>query len=265
MRVLTWNVYGNPKALNLGLTYLSRLAASEEVLACFQELPRPLPPSLEPGRLSMQGLAAAPALAEKRVLFVYSRGISRVNLWPSANDRLQIVELRLGSGAALFAAGLHAIDRRNYTVAEVRGAYAALTRRALDERWRDGTPLLLLGDFNAWPDLPELAHRACIFGVSAGYEHRAGFDSFFGRKSPPLFRVEPAPGPLGSPLGTYFDPNDSAWRDLDHIYVSRSLLPAARAERLVSIGQVSLLTRYGRPSKNEASDHLPVEARVALA
>jgi hypothetical protein len=258
---LTWNVHRSPRALDLALTYLSRVAMSEEVLACFQELPSPLPPSFAPAALAARALTAAPVLAEKRVLFVHSQSISRVNLWPEADERLQIAEWRLRSGATFFAAGWHARDRRNYWLPEVRGAYAALTRRALDERWHDGAPLLLLGDFNAWPDLPELANRACLFGVSAGYEHRLGFDSFFGRRSPPLFRIEPTSGPPG----TYFDQNSSTWRDLDHIYVSRGLYSAARARRLDSIGQVSLITPQGRPSQNKASDHLPVEAHLSLA
>jgi endonuclease/exonuclease/phosphatase family metal-dependent hydrolase len=173
---------------------------------------------------------------------------------------MQIARWQLSSGTNFFAAGIHAIDRRSYPVAEVRGAYAALTRHALDEQWVDGAPLLVLGDLNAWPDLPEVSDRACFFGVPFSYVHRASNDHFFGRKSPPLFRVEP----VGLARGTYFDRNTSNWRDIDHVYVSSALYAGATARRLDQIGQKSLLTRQGRPSASRFSDHLPVEARIAL-
>lgn len=259
MRILTWNVGKKLNALNLGLTYLSRLSSSEAVLACFQELPAPAAPSLDSAALAAQGLAATMPLASNKLLFVHSRSVSCVNLWSEANDRLQIGQWRLASGEEFFVVGLHAIDRRNYPVAEVRGAYAALTRRALDERWRSGAPLALLGDFNAWPELAEIADRACFFCVSTTYDQQNRHLTFFGRTSPPLFRVEPAPGPRG----TYFDKDTSQWRDVDHIYVSHQLRPQAWARRLDNISQRPLVTRNGRPS-SKFSDHLPVEAHLAL-
>jgi hypothetical protein len=263
MLIFTWNLGKNERALDLALTYLERAASSQTVLACLQELPNPLPPSIDPLTLGTRGLgAAAPVLAQRRALFVHSASIACVGSWDVAQDRMQIARWQLSSGTEFLAAGIHAVDRRNYPVAEVRGAYAALTRHALDERWVDGVPLLLLGDFNAWPDLPEVGDRACFFGVSSSYEHRSGNETFFGRKSPPLHRIEPSPGVVG---GTYFHTGDSRWRDVDHVYVSAALLPGAQARRLDAIGQQSLVTRSGRPSITRFSDHLPVEARVALA
>jgi endonuclease/exonuclease/phosphatase family metal-dependent hydrolase len=262
MLLLTWNLGKNEQALDLVLTYLGRLTASQTVLASLQELPDPIPPSLHPVALAAAGLhAGAPILARRRALFVHSSNLACVASWNVAEDRMQIARWRLDSGTEFFAAGIHAIDRRNHSVPEVRGAYAALTRHALDEQWSDGVPLLLLGDFNAWHDSPEVAHRACLFGVSSSYEHPPRNDTFFGRKSPPLFRVEPTPT---GPRGTYFDSDTCMWRDVDHVYVSKSLHGGARASRLASMGQESLVTRTGRPSVARLSDHLPVEATVAL-
>lgn len=170
MLIFTWNIGKNERALDLALTYLERAAASETVLACLQELPNPLPPSIDPLTLASRGLgAAAPVLAQRRALFVHSASIACVGFWDVAQDRMQITRWRLSSGMEFFAAGIHGVDRRNYPILEVRGAYAALTRHALDERWVDGHPLLLLGDFNAWPDLPELSERACLF--CSGFLH----------------------------------------------------------------------------------------------
>lgn len=263
MLIFTWNIGKNERALDLALTYLERAAASETVLACLQELPNPLPPSIDPLTLASRGLgAAAPVLAQRRALFVHSASIACVGFWDVAQDRMQITRWRLSSGMEFFAAGIHGVDRRNYPILEVRGAYAALTRHALDERWVDGHPLLLLGDFNAWPDLPELSERACLFGVSSSYDHRPSNETFFGRKSPALYRIEPSPGVA---RGTYFHTGDSQWRDVDHVYVSSTLVQGAQARRLDAIGLESLVTRTGRPSSARFSDHLPVEARVALA
>lgn len=261
MIVFTWNIAKNTKALRLALTYISRLAASDSVLACLQELPDPKPPDLEPSALSAIGLAAeVPPLSDKRVLFVHSATITRLNAWNEAEDRMQIVHWQLGTGTQFVAAGVHMIDRRNHATAEVRGAYASLTRLALDSRWPPNIPLLVIGDFNAWPELPELENRACFFGVSQKYEHQARHDTFFGRQSPPLFRIEPT----GISQGTYFDPNGSIWRDIDHIYVSRTLRAGASAQRRIALGQEQLITRSGRPA-NKLSDHLPVEAQITLS
>lgn len=264
MRLLTWNLGGkNTRALDLALTYLARAAVSETVLACLQELPDPTPPCLDPASLAADGLgAAAPPLARRRALFVHSAGLACVNTWDVAENRMQIAQWRLGSGTEFLAAGIHAIDLRNHPILEVRGAYASLTRAALDEKWGGGLPLLLLGDFNAWPDRPEMSERACFFGVTSSYEHRPGNDVFFGRKSPPLYLVEPS---SVGPRGTYFDSNKSQWRDIDHIYVSEALRAKAQARRLDAMGQTRLLTSHGRPSGGRYSDHLPVEASVALA
>lgn len=263
MLLFTWNLGKSERALTLALTYLTRVAASETVFACLQELPDPLPPTIDPLKLISLGLgAAAPILAQRRALFVHSANVSCIGSWNVAQDRMQIAQWRLDSGTEFFAAGIHAIDRRNYSVAEVRGGYAALTRHALDERWVSGAPLLMLGDFNAWPDQPEIGSRACFFGVTSSYEHRPANDFFFGRTSPPLYRIEPSPGV--SP-GTYFDTETSCWRDIDHIYISGALRQGAQARRLDAIGQESLVSRQGRPSGGRFSDHLPVEAVVALA
>lgn len=263
MLIFTWNLGKSERALDLALTYLERAAASETVLACLQELPSPLPPSNDHLTLGTRGLGAAvPVLARRRALFVHSASVACVGSWDVAQDRMQIARWQLSSGIEFFAAGIHGIDRRNYTIPEVRGAYAALTRRALDERWIDGRPLLMLGDFNATPELPELSERACLFGVSSTYDHRPRNETFFGRTSPPLYRIEPSPGVA---RGTYFHISDSNWRDLDHVYVSAALVQGAQARRLDAIGSTSLVTRTGRPSSARFSDHLPVEAHVALA
>jgi len=264
MLLFTWNLGKKKKgrSLELALTYLSRMAASETVLACLQELPAPLPPSLAPATLRSSGLgAAAPVLAQHRALFIHSANMACVASWDVAQNRMQIARWRLGSGAEFFAAGIHAIDRRNHSIPEVRGAYAALTRHALDERWAYGVPLLMLGDFNAWPECPEVSDRACLFGVSSSDEHRPGNRTFFGRHSPPLYRVEPS---SAVPRGTYFDSEKSRWFDIDHVYVSEALRAGAHARRLDAIGQERLVTPGGRPSVSRFSDHLPVEARIAL-
>jgi hypothetical protein len=264
MLLFTWNLRRSERALDLALTYLARVATSETVLACFQELPSPMPPSVDPAALSALGLGAdTKALAHRRALFVHSANVACVGSWNVAQDRMQIARWRLGSGTEFLAAGIHAVDRLHYAVPEVRGAYAALTRHALDERWTDAVPLLALGDFNAWPDSPEMGERACFFGVSSSsYEHRPSNDAFFGRKSPPLYRIEPSPGVA---LGTYFNAKSARWIDMDHVYISQNLRQGAKAMRLDAIGPESLVTRDGRPRVSRYSDHLPVEARIDLS
>ncbi len=59
MLLLTWNVGKRLAALDLALTYLEREASGTTVLACFQELPSPLPPSVGRSALVPRGLDAS--------------------------------------------------------------------------------------------------------------------------------------------------------------------------------------------------------------
>ena len=214
MLAFTWNLNRNHNALTLALAHLEQAAKADTVLACFQELPKPLPSNLDASALKGRGLdAAAPPLAEHRAVFVHSASLALVSSNCVAADRMQMARFRLPTtGTEFHVAGIHALDRRNTSVEAIRGGVAALTRRDLDDAWSGAPrlPLVALGDFNAWPDLPELEDRACFFGVTSAYRVE-GKAMFFGRSHPPLFRLEPPSKDSGT---TFHSPR---WRHIDHI------------------------------------------------
>jgi endonuclease/exonuclease/phosphatase family metal-dependent hydrolase len=269
MLLFTWNVHRSEPALRLALTHLARVARSDTVVACFQEVP-PEARDHDAWRAGWETLREElprtglrfvdETVAAGRVVMLCSADLQVASAIVDGSERMLFVTFRLATGSELAVVGYHAVDRINYVLAEARGGYQALARRELDENVPAEMPAVVLGDFNASPGTPELADRACFYVLDPSQRHRPSADTHFGRASRPLFAAVP-----DTPEGSIFVQwgGRNRWEKYDFVAVTSQLQERVKARIRQEIGGVNLLRpRAGTPNAAAYSDHLPVEAEL---
>ena len=275
MLLFTWNLKNREAALKVALTNLERRARDDSVIACFQEVPpsdlrspakwraawAPLWERLR-NELGLDRLrVVAGPVGAGRLVMVYSADLRPGHPRCDANERMLFVRFRTASGSEIVIVGYHAVDRLNYSVAEARGGYQALARREIDERVPSSlVPVVLLGDFNASPGMPELGDRACLYVLGPRERHNSRAEKHFDRVSPPLYAVAPE----GSEGTIFVEWGRRAWWETyDFVAVTHELRDRVTSRILPVIGGVSLIHPYkATPNKETYSDHLPVEAEL---
>lgn len=264
MRLITWNLRGQSRALALLVPHAERLAATESVVVCLQEAPDHVLAAAGSGNPHLGNTLLR--VAQKRVTsataILYSGDLTAQAVVGSDSERLLLATFSTPTGSAIQVCSYHAHSRIFRTSAEERGGLAALLRREIDGARVPGTPLAILGDFNAQLHDREIDRRACWYAIDASQVRHGDIESeHFGRKSEPLFIVPPS----GMPGSLYVKWGDElGWKTYDFAVVDEVLHGRVRDSRILNaVDGVSLMApRSGLPWKRRYSDHLPVE--VAL-
>jgi endonuclease/exonuclease/phosphatase family metal-dependent hydrolase len=285
----TWNLHRTDKALKVALEHLE---SHTPCIAALQELP-PKPPkkgkrapwnvpaALADAELERRGLRRLGLLGSGRLALIASRDIERTtDPRPDGAQRMLAVTVKGAGWSGLHVIGFHAVDRITSPTDYGRGYDAALTRRSIDKFWTEGSPLVLLGDFNADPYSAEVSARKGLFAVrdraeAKNYDltHPHPPDDMQGTATiRPLYNPMWAclPEREGKAGGTLFLESEEAvgirWRFCDQILLSRELIESIDGEPAILqriLTESTVKARGGRP-QTKLSDHLPVEVNVKI-
>ncbi len=263
--ILFWNIGRKPL-----LARLARMAAREAadvvILAECVDAPADVVAALN---AAGSGWAAPASVCERLRTFSRLPPGSLAETFNDGSKRLNVWELRVGSGEPVLLAGVHLVSKFNRTDAAQSAAAGRVTEELeLEENRHGHARTVVIGDFNMTPFDPglvsgvgfhalmtrELAERRSERVMNARPCRRTFFN--------PMWQFLTDRGP--APAGTYYrhdsDYDNHYWYALDQVLVRPELAGKLVRVAILDHDGTDPLTvlRGGWPDTNNGSDHLPV-------
>lgn len=297
MIAFTWNLHKNQLCLELACKHLAGLAAADSCVGVFQEVPKDLDDEFVKthggGRLQLVSRPRPNAKGRQlkpKVAMLISQdleidpNIQRHEYNPSVdkNRRMEGVGIRRRDQAwqGLHVLGVHGRSRLDAPTESERLLWAHCMQKILQQFWDKNGPLVMLGDFNANPYHLEMTTRSGVLALRKkdGLSRRRTLpesEEAVNALYNPMWQLLPDRGSRHA-LGTnvFNDRNDGMyWLCYDQVLVSQDLRPCLEGltvheqickERLVDGKRRPCRSTVNNKSVYKYSDHLPVQARIAL-